>query len=73
MQIVKGDAWKYLTDNIENYCFYEDERMLDETLFEEEDDGNYNTDAAEAYWENIMDYSNVEEITEEEYNENSEG
>lgn len=68
------DAWEYLTDNIEDYCFYEDERMLDETLFEEEDDGNYNTDAAwEAYWENIRDYSNVEEITEEEYNENSEG
>lgn len=68
------DAWQYFEDNIDEYGFYDDARMLDETLFEEEDDGNYNTDDAwEVYREDIRAYSSVDEITEEEYNEGLEG
>lgn len=68
------DAWQYFEDNIDNYGFYDDARMLDETLFEEEDNGDYNTDDAwDAYREDIRAYSSVDEITEEEYNEGLEG
>ena len=68
------DAWQYFEDNIDKYGFYDDARMLDETLFEEEDDGDYYTDDAwEAYRGDIRNYSTVEEITEEEYNKNLEG
>lgn len=70
----EGDAWQYFEDNIDNYGFYDDARMLDETLFEEEDDGDYNTDDAwDAYREDIRAYSSVDEITEEEYNKGLEG
>lgn len=68
------DAWQWFEDNVDKYGFYDDERMLDETLFEENDGGDYNTDAAwEAYWEDIRAYSNIVEITEEEYNKGLEG
>lgn len=65
------DAWQYLMDNIENYVFWDDDRFLDETFFEENDGSEDAWDNAwEAYHEDIMNYSGIEEITEEEYNEN---
>ena len=65
------DAWQYLMDTIENYSFYNDDRYLDETYFEENDGSEDAWDTAwNVYHENIMDYSGIEEITEEEYNEN---
>lgn len=68
------DAWQWFEDHIDEYGFYDDARMLDETLFEEEDDGDYNTDDAwDAYRGDIKAYSTVDEITEEEYNESLEG